>query len=145
MASPGNSWQSETLSDSSGPERAHPKPGGNQHRVLPHLWGMLVRLGARRGRCPHSWELCSRFWLSTTAPESCRGALHLHQRLEGTAGHLGEREGNEPWAKGGPEEEAARLVLWLSSADEGEVHWGHRREFFQNRLTGAFKSQHGKH
>lgn len=135
MAPSGDSRQSETLSDSSGPKRAHSLPSWDQHRVLPHLRGLLLWLRARGGRCDDTWELCSRAQLPATTPKSCRGALHLHQRLEGAPSHLAEGERDDTGAEGGQEEEAAGVVFQLSSADEGKVHRGHRRDLLQKRLT----------
>lgn len=122
VAPSGDSRQSETLSDSSGPKRAHSLPGRDQHRVLPHLRGLLLWLGARGGRRDDTRELCSGPKLPATPPKSCRGTLHLHQRLEGAAGNLGQGEKDESGAEGGQEEEAAGVVLQLPSADERKVH-----------------------
>lgn len=138
VASSGNIRQSEALSDSSGSERAHSLSSGDQHRVLPYLWSVLLWLCTRGWRCTDSWELCNRAQLSAASPKGCWGTLHLHQWLEGAAGHPGEGERNEPGAEGGQEEEAAGVVLQLPSADEGEVHGGHRGELLQKCLTSVF-------
>lgn len=141
VAPSGDSRQSETLSDSFGPEWAHSLPSRDQHRVLPHLWGLLLWLRACGGRCTDTWDLCSRAQLPPSSPQSRRSTLHLHQWLERTAGHLGEGEGHEPGAEGGQEEEAVGVVCQLPSADEGEVHWGHRGNFLQKRLTMVLNEQ----
>ena len=125
VAPSGDRRHFETLSDGFGPERTHALPGWGQHRVLPHLRGLRIWLSARGGGRADTRNLCGWAQLPTASAQSSGSALHLHQRLERPAGHLGEGTRVEPGAAGGQEEEAAGVVRRLSSADEGEVHRGH--------------------
>ncbi|KAK6318037.1 hypothetical protein J4Q44_G00113280, partial [Coregonus suidteri] len=96
VASLGDGRESETVPDSPGPKRVHPLPGGNQHRVLPHLRGLCLRFGARGGgHCDPRWVLCCT-QLPTASPQSCRSPLHLSQGLKGAARPPGEGEGDDP-------------------------------------------------
>lgn len=135
MAPSGNGGQSQALPDGSGPERAHALPGGHQHRVLPHLRGLLARLRPRGGGRPDTREVRRRVQLPAAPPEGGGSALHLHQQLEGASRHPGEGEDDESGAEGGPEEAAAGVVLRVPAADEGKVHRGHRGEFLQKWMT----------
>lgn len=143
VAPSGNGWHSEKLPDSSRPERAHTLPCRRQHGVLPHIRGLLVRLSARGGRCIDPWDLCVRAQLPATFTQSRRSTLHLHLRLEGPAGDPGEGKRFEPGAEGGQEEEAPRVVRQLPSADEREVHRGHRGDSLQKWLTVVLKHKQG--
>lgn len=142
VAPPGDGRHTEALSDSFGPERAHTLSSWHQHRMLPHLWGLLLRLCACCGRRNDTWDMCDRAQFSTTSAQSRRSTLHLHQWLERATSHFREGEGVKPGAEGGPKEKAAGVVRQLPSADEGAVHWSHWGDGLQKWLIKVFFSTH---
>lgn len=140
LAPSGDSGHSEALSDSFGPERAHPLPSWHQHRMLPHLWSLLLWLCACCGRHNDTWELCAWTKFPATSPQSRRRALHFHQWLEGAASHFRKGERVKPGAEGGSEEKAVGVVRQLPSADEGTVHWSHRGDGLQRWMIKVLYS-----
>lgn len=90
--------------------------------MLPRLRGLCLWLCARGGGRPDSGSLCQRPQLPSSAAQRCRGTLHLPQGLEGAASHPGEGEGDDAGQEDGEENEAAGVVHWIPSADEGQVH-----------------------
>lgn len=119
VASSGDGRNLQTVPDGSGSERPDPVPGWRKHGVLPHLRGLCLWLCARGGGRSDSGNLRQRPQLSSPPAQRCRGALHLPQGLERAAGHLREGEGDDADGEDRKENEAAGVVHWIPSADEG--------------------------
>lgn len=122
VASSGDGRDLQAVPDGSGSERLDPMPSWSKHRVLPPLRSLRLWLCARCGGRPDYGSLCQWPKLSSSAAQRCRGALHLPQGLEGVASHPGEGEGDDAGREDREENEAAGVVHWIPSADEGQIH-----------------------